>query len=99
MIIYGKWEVLVSNLMNVLDLLDIDIIWEDQRISTDCIGVTFIMKRNTTFDIFIIMLLYFINFKFHENNLYGTALINNSALIIAFKLTDKQTGLQYVLFD
>lgn len=45
MIIYGKWEVLVSNLLNLLDLLDIDIKWEDQRISSDCIGVALIMKR------------------------------------------------------
>lgn len=56
MIIYGKWEVLSSNLINLLDLLDIDIKWEDQRISSDCIGVVIIMNRNTTFDIFIIIM-------------------------------------------
>lgn len=56
MIIYGKWEVLASNLINLLDLLDIDIKWEDQRISSDCIGVALIMNRNTTFDIFIYVL-------------------------------------------
>lgn len=31
MIIYGKWEVLASNFINLLDLLDIDMKWEDQR--------------------------------------------------------------------
>lgn len=44
MIIYGKWEVLASNLINLLDLLDIDIKWEDQRIFFDYIGVALITK-------------------------------------------------------